>query len=699
MALYKPSAQQIALACGAAGTYVDVTDDLVTDSVKGTWGRNSAFSDTRPGVFSFDLVNDSGKYTPGNPSSSLATPVRVGMGVSHVVDGMHFAGTIRSTQPYFTGPDGMAGSAKIRVTCDDVLGNASRRELSDLSTDIYLARSPYLWWTFGDPAGSTSAASSPLVPAQPSFVSNGGAAVPIFGVAPISGYPETQMRLTTPGGIGGNMIPAGIRLQTIPYTSRKSTWGMWVTTNSDPLSGIQLDVTYANSFNSAGFTLSVISGGVTIQYLAGGGASTTATVGPHYFEVTVEVVASLSSRYYATPYLDGVAFGPTAPIGASFPIAPTNAEMTPFGVSLSLPFTNSPSGVISNLTLVPGGTMAQYGVGGLTEASLLQSVAATMPELALDTLPAELSPAPLGVTDFSGSALDAVNDVIRTEQGYVWAETTGTLTSPVQKVKVRERTRGATVDAAHTFDVSEILNAPEFTTDIENMVSTATARGPVESATVTDSNLTPFVGSASDSSTVLLRDEIDVLSWAQDRLVRGAATDVRLPQITIDALRVNRWADISALRPGDRIRVTGLPAALGVSYIDGWMLGSTYSLRYPSLHSEDQLLFTFYLQPVLSATAVYDTNRYMAGGELSLSSTINSSVTSISVATTGSKFTTTGSDLPLNIIIGSEEMTVTAATSATPQVLTVTRAQNGTSAASHTSGALVEIATASLYAF
>lgn len=698
-----PSSQQLALACGSAGAYVDVTDDLVTDSVKGSWGRTSGFNDTRPGVFSFDLVNDTGKYTPGNVSSSLATSVRVGMGVHHIVDGVHFSGTIRAAEPYFVGPDGLSGSARVRVTCDDLLGNASRLEMDALEDSLYQAAFPLIRWTLDDPPSSGAAAADGIGPDLGTVVPGG-----IYPAAAVFGSTASHIPASAVVALPANseITSNGAPFPTYPYgSSTVGVWSFWVEVSS-----------FATAFyatasivgTGTSYTSCVVSyTGNALDLRAGGpGFPGAGVVGPVVRPgVPYYVVVTSSTSFSAGDttvtynfYVDGVSYGSSSKTVTG---ALTDEQRRVRGVAVFADSTSVGEAYFSRMshTLNPINELPVR--SGVTESVRLSGIAAAVPEISLETLPTNLSTAPLGAADTEGqSALDAFNDVVRTEQGYMWIETTGTLLSPVSKLKIRARERPDAVDAAHTFSVSEILNAPDFSTTIENMVATATARGPVASATVTDLSLIPYVGSASDSKTVLLRDSIDLTAWAQDRLLRGAATGIRLPQVTLDALAINRWADVSALKVGDRIRITGLPSQqLGVSYIDGWLVGGSYSLAYPSLHGDDQMLFTFYMQPVLPATAVYDTNRYMAGGDLTLSSTINSSVTSISVATTGATFTTSGSDLPLNIIIDGEEMTVTACTSATPQVMTVTRGQNGTTAASHTSGALVELATASLYAF
>lgn len=358
---------------------------------------------------------------------------------------------------------------------------------------------------------------------------------------------------------------------------------------------------------------------------------------------------------------------------------------TPIGAVVS-------GAVVSRLAHTLTVPQTQY-VGASTEADALRAVAATSSSVTLDTLPAELSGSGIEFTP-EGTALDAINDVIRTEQGAIYSSTSGTLTAPVEKLVARERTRPATVTA--TWDVSELAGAPEFIRDITNMVSTVRAAGPVLSATATDVTLRARAGSSNTAESVLLTSPVDLLAYAQDRLQRGANVNLRVATVTIDAMTTptDRSADLLALKPGDRHRFTGLPTSqLGFTTWDGWLLG------VEERHTVEEHLFTLFFQPVLPDTAVYDTDRYMADGALSLAADITSGATSMTVTTSNADVLLSTTETPYTLLIGSEQVTVTACTSAAPQVATITRGANSTTAAAHTSGDLVEIATSALYAF
>ncbi len=77
-------------------------------------------------------------------------------------------------------------------------------------------------------------------------------------------------------------------------------------------------------------------------------------------------------------------------------------------------------------------------------------------------------------------------------------------------------------------------------------------------------------------------------------------------------------------------------------------------------------------------------------------SIINAGGTIVS-ASFADKLTTT--DLPLTVQVDAEQITITACTSATPQVATITRGANGTTAAAHLANAAVTVLPDSIYAF
>lgn len=322
-----------------------------------------------------------------------------------------------------------------------------------------------------------------------------------------------------------------------------------------------------------------------------------------------------------------------------------------------------------------------------TESAMLTAVATLAPEITLAALPSSLSTAEIG-TPSGGSTLDAFNEILDGEQGTIYSTVTGTLLSPVESLTVRERTRPSTVTASWDIE-REVQDAPEFVRDVTNLVSSVTVSGPTQSAVVIDQTLNARVGSANASESILNVNSVDLVGWGQDRLQRGANTQLRLASVTIDAMTTptDRSADLLALKPGDRHQFTNLPSTqLGFSTWDGWLLG------VDETHTLTEHTFTLYFQPALSDTGIFDTSVYAADGELSLSAAINSSVTSMSVTTSNALVLLETTAFPYTLVIDSEWLSVTACTSAAPQVVTVVRGVGGTVAAAHSSGALVDVA-------
>lgn len=680
-------AQSVAMGVGVAGAMVDVSDyaDLQA-GVSRTWGRQSEFDDAAPGTFSFTLNNADGRFTPGNTSSPLDTTVTEGMQVCWELDSRLVAGTVQAIEPTF--PSAESAWAQVRITCDDMLGNAGRRQLSDLSDSLFDIASGWLLYPLDEAASPPSIQQSrgsqvgsasywnPLITfgstASQIIVENTVAEVPADLSQPnfYFDYTTFDYPLTTCGG-----------------------WGFWVERKAGSVVSLQVKGIVLDQ----NVTLTASS---TETTLTPGGSGTPITTGPlsegvaHY--LSFSSVTSFSSVWTITYtfYIDGVSIG-SSNYSRGTTIMSLTASQRRQRLILGNGFGGGSTGsfYISRISHTPF-ALNEYDAGAVSAAARLGGIAAAAPEIVLDTLPA-MADAILGPANTNEkSALDAFNEVIRGEQGSIYSSTTGTLTSPVEKISVRSRDR--TTTAAYTFDVSdEASGATDFVRDVTNMVSTVEAVGPSTSVLYTDSALTDRVGSANTSENVPFRDALDLYTWATDRVWRGANVGLRAGSLKIDVLTTptDRSADLLALVPGDRIEITGLPSdQLGFTTWDGWLLGATET------HNLTEHSFTLFLAPVLPDTAIFDTDSFTADGALTLSSAISTTgATSMSVATSGPKLET--SAVPYDLMVDAERVTVTACTGATPQVATITRGVGGTTAATHTTAAVIEIPDDALFAF
>lgn len=658
-----------ALACGVDGAYVDVTDDVLFEEgdVPFTEGRAAEFDDIRPGTFSFTLANGDGKYTPDNLSTSLATPFSEGMGAVLQIGDLLISGNVRSLVLTFP-PMDRASEARVRVTVDDLLSTASRREFGDYADLTSAGSVPEYWWPLDDLAGSTAGRFLGTANDTLLTIPAGGGT---FGASGITGVSERQLQLVGTAGSPKTAV-------TSYFGTGSGVIGVWLTVDSVGDAYVTADVLLTVS--PVIFGIEGVSRRAFMETASGGrvyGPTVTPQV-PYYFSIR-PLAGATGFGLGIRGRLNEVEFG--ALDGGSAISGPSRTNLT---------LTSATTAFFSQLLMasLPYGVLAES-----TAQSRLDGIEAfTAGTITFDTFPT-LSDVPFGAVPLQGqTALDALNDVIRAEQGYMWVETGGTALSPEPKIKIGERYRERPVD--YSFSVSEIVDPIAFNRSLRTTISQFTANGPDASAIYQDASLIPLVGLASSSDSLLISDVMDLYAYASDRVSRGINHQIPILSITVEATspQIDRWDDLCAIRQGHRIQVTGLPESqLGYDTWDGYVLGRTVVNSQDS-RGAPRTFFTFNLAPWLPV-AVYGTARYSAGGTLTLSGAVNSSATTFSVATTAAKLTTTPANFPFDIQIDNEVMTVTAATGATPQVFTVTR---GANPAAHADGSNVDLANAAI---
>lgn len=189
------------------------------------------------------------------------------------------------------------------------------------------------------------------------------------------------------------------------------------------------------------------------------------------------------------------------------------------------------------------------------------------------------------------------------------------------------------------------------------------------------------------SVTLNLPRDLHAVDQAGWRLHLGTWDEQRYPTLTIDLLRnPGLIEEVAALDSGDRITIAGLPSWVSFGLAD--LVVDGYAERFNSF----EWTWTANCSPARPFdVAVYGTSRYGTAGS-QLNSSATSSTASLSVATTsGPRWTTDAGEMPFDIIVGGERMTVTAISgTSSPQTFTVTRSVNGVVKA-HSSGAAVEL--------
>ncbi|MFC8583284.1 hypothetical protein ACFUGD_01725 [Streptomyces sp. NPDC057217] len=205
------------------------------------------------------------------------------------------------------------------------------------------------------------------------------------------------------------------------------------------------------------------------------------------------------------------------------------------------------------------------------------------------------------------------------------------------------------------------------------------------------------VGLYDDSIDLSLASDTQPEQIAHWLLHLGTWDEARVPTVRI--LLHKRPALIPAflaLELGDRIQIVNTPPWLPPGPIDLIVQGVTETL---GIRTWEASLTCVPAGPW--QVGVYDsaTLGKAESDGAQLTSGITSTATSVSVTTpTGPRWTTDPAEMPIDIVVGGEEMRVTAISgTSSPQTFTVTRSRNGI-VKSHSAGAAVALARPAVYA-
>jgi hypothetical protein len=698
---------------------VDVSDWVeFGEGITYTYGRQTQYDDVQPGLFSFTLNNNDGRFTPDNPASPLTSKITEGMSVCWQLGTRLVHGTVLSVEI----PADDARWDQLVITCDDMLGAAGRHMLTSLADGLFEHEGGQLMWRLDE---SEDAMSSPetnkdglgaftLRTSNPASTTE----AVTYGIEPVVGLPGTAITVSAAPGetnwygtaFGNQNVVSSVKLPRVTDKTKPTQlgfWNLWVY----PASTINFAVT-PKFATGPGYSYSMQLQATPSTYALKMGTAGTLTYTmtaaeqliPHY--LSMALVASWDGNtstwvLFGYLYVDGVNKGAKAWYD------PNNGYAVPFNqygtatvspVVVNVSVTNPSNGPALLSGTVQRVSFANY--AGLEENALYNSL--DQRRAVLDFISTEissapykgpLSPATIGFPDVNGSSvLDVYNDIARSESGHLFCRTTGTLTRPVEQIQVRARDRPETPTAV--FDiVTEGSGLPTFVRDITNVAAQTQVAGPTTTVTVTDPTVTGRYVTSGAGETVLYTDPEDLREWGQDRLYRGRNRAVRAQSFTVDAVTTptDRSGDLLALVPGDRVRLSNTPVdRLGFAAWDGWLLGGSES------HTFTANSFTFNFAPTLPTASVFDTDRYANDGDVTLAAAVSDIDTTFTV--TSLNGTPMSTETPYTLTIGTtlEQVTVTAVSGNT---LTVVRAVNGTTAYAHTPTSPIEVTTAPVYAY
>lgn len=678
------------------GQWNDVTSDVYArDEIKITQGRSDAYSEAKPSTCQLTFDNRDDKYHPRNPNSALFgligrnTPIRVSVGGD-----VRFAGEVAEWMPRRA----LKGDVWTELTANGLsrrlgqgvspLRSAPRRYIPSTSVDAY--------WPLDE--GLLADAASPVVGGDPMRGTGIGSFDSRFGSAELAPWLGTGLRLVgavlagnvsgmadtgefvvdhvrsgeTGDSDGGRLFVEG------DHTAEDGDPQIRWQVNFEPADGtVQVLVSYIEETSSS---ITAVSSAVSVDFYDGR---------PHHVRFHVEQNAAKAD---VTLYVDGeqvisettVADTDVQPVGR---IRLTELSSGSGGVTLGhVAAWSDPPGVADAVA-------AAFGFAGETAGERVERLCGE--EGVTVSVSGTASETEATGPQFPDTLLDVLREAAVADLGI--------LADAVSELGLSYRTQGSlySQDAALTLDWDSGQLSPPLEPvlddhDTRNDV-TVSRRGGSEAR----AELTAGALSTQDPPDGVGRYDTDVdVNVAGDgflsdqagwRLHLGTVDEDRFPRVTLDLDANSDLADeVAAVEPGDRIDLTGLPDHISVDdvrlVVHGWSetIGS------------HRRLITFNCGPYSPfdvgtwEDAPGDGSKWDTAGS-QLDAGIDATETSVEVAVTvGPAWTTDANELPLDIGVGGERMTVSAISAETSgvQTFTVTRSVNGVTK-SHSAGAQV----------
>ncbi len=737
-----------------AGVWTDVTSDVqLREPIEIKRGRNSILDVAQVGTCQLSLFNDSGKYTPGSPTSTYYPNVRPNVGLRVTVAGsQRFVGFIDKWSPFY--PTSAQDYPLVQVTATDRFRLLSRRKLRHTYTETVAGLIPAgsLWdmnllspgLACGDVLGNRDAAQivqplSNLQDGTDGLVSYGTAYGPWR--AP-DGIQLDAAVITQIVGTGYSALAdSGGSVVQLPsscdFTQDSNTWtlGFWVQINAYYDHGAAGIPGEYNAVLASGAWGQVwINGNSTLAMeLAIWDANNNVTTTALTFDPLLQWMFVVI-RWDGTNidvYLNGDLTGSNT---VAY-LTTTNSTTSLLGQYTKRRVYEHPNASITGLffqqsDLTASDITEMYrasssGFAGETAAERMQrlvTIAGLSPtECQIDTNGTQVTVGPLDA--YQADLVTLGQDIAQAERGLFYVQTDG-------KLRFADRyARGMSTTPTVTFDQEAATSGTDFAAPIEDSLIANTVTitaGDGSSYTAIDADSVALNGTMTYAAALNVENYDLAKLHAEWHAATFGKPSPRIGSVTVDmftawqtsssdlyesavtynspAETYDGWQDPYALvfdcDLGSRIKITNLPATSQVATVlDGYVegLSETYAI--------DAAAITFDTSPAdLPAEFVLDDDvlSRLDFDAPVITGTVTTTGTSITI-TTSPNFTTTDTPFELDILgtghTGTgpprgERVTVTtaAAVSGGNQVLTVTRGTDGTPAVAHSSGERVGIA-------
>lgn len=652
-------------------------------------GRSDRAAHAEPASVQVVLDNHDGQLTPDDPRSpwwphlTLGTPLRVL--VAHDDDWLvRFSGEVASMRPEWPQGDteGPVGEALVHVQAAGVLRRLQVQRAAKAPLHDLYDRSPSsLVWPMEDGQGASRVPGAPAVrltgssPKLGSDTSLPGAGGPLpvledggFLLAPQFSAPQPVVAWLI------RLTPGLSNLGALRWTVGDLTLEVDV-----PLSGLTATPRIREVAGGSGTvtmsSVTVVPGvadWVQVQVRIAPGNSP--TLGP-YTEAYVQIGSVAPTPSWV--FTDGTHWGsgPVAEVSPSWIVGQAGATVgwVTVGDAAVEPSLNARAA-------------AAAGYEGETPTERITRLASTM-GVDLQVVGDDDAPLPLGPQG-TGTPIGLARDAAQVEFGIL----TEQLDQPGLRFRSREsiynQAPALTLDATE----SEIANPFAPTLDDQRYRNQVEVRGP-DGATVVledvqgDEGVFPESAQPGVASSSMLADQA---GW---RLHLGTWPGMRYPSLTVDlAIAPHLIPEVTAVREGDRIQVTGLPSQHPAGTVDLLVEGITESL------SPSGWTVEFTCSPAGPWTVGVVEDEVLGRADTAgtvLAVDVDAETTTWELdTTTGPEWITTAShptEFPFDLEAGGEVVTVTAITGTGTQVATVTRAVNGVSKP-HAAGTPVSLA-------
>lgn len=722
--LGRPTAFKVEIMFGSG--YTDVTEyhDYREQTVIKR-GRNSVLDTAQPGTLTLVLFNNDGRFSPVS-SSPYYPKIRPNIRIRVTVNGsIRFTGFIDDWIPLY--PTGADSDVRVRINATDQTRLLSRHTLDSTYTETVRMIEPtaaiWQWdaagtvcadvmgnaaasWLMKSRAGSTgSSGTNSYAEAGPPRVSSGVRLQPGSLVKPGVGATEPSN--------GGYVVRLPTDLNFSISASASWTLGFWAKIDalydggsvgapdrykaalvgSDGMNSWWVDIQSADGVAAkvrVGDDGPLLEESATIPALVGDWHYWTIVWSDTYQKLAVwRDVVKIVEGYVATPDEDPVTvslFGQTYLDDLRVFIHP---DVTVSSVTYI-------AAEVSSSDIAKFYQASASGFAGETtweRATRLFAVA----DLGVGTYLADSGPsahygsaqATHGAFDTLGKTVLALGqEIAQAERGLFFVSPNGIVRMADRYARAMSSTPVAVFDQEADTSGTD-YSAPIRDAQIVNRVTVTSANGGSATAVDYDS-ITDNGGILASTIALGLNDAVQGADYANWVVAQFARAYPRIDRVTIDLLTSNTqgiYATAMNLDIGSRIQITGLPAGSVSTIFEGYIEGFT------EVYSNTEASLTLDTSPVTPGEIILDDEvlgRLAADGETT--SGFNASATSFTVGSHPG-FSWDADDLPYDIQIGSEQMTVTWANAPSygSQTLTVTRGVNGTTATSHDSSEEVSI--------